>query len=70
MRKTTSQTRRAGLLESLAATARDLTAARLGFEQEADRDLIAYYLHEQDALRAKHTYLLRQVKLLDEEVDG
>ena len=48
---------------------RDLNAARAGFDQTADGDLLEYYLYEISALRAKHTYLLRQLKSLEKE-DG
>ena len=46
---------------------RDLAAAQAGFDQTADRDLLEYYLYEISALRAKHTYLLRQMKSLETE---
>ena len=48
-------------------TSRDLAAAQAGFDQTADRDLLEYYLYEISALRAKHTYLLRQMKSLETE---
>lgn len=50
------------LLEGLEETSRALAAARSGFDQTADGDLLEYYLYEMNALRAKHTYLLRQLK--------
>lgn len=50
------------LLEGLRETSRALAAARSGFDQTADGDLLEYYLYEMNALRAKHTYLLRQLK--------
>ena len=46
---------------------RHLAAAQAGFDQTADRDLLEYYLYEISALRAKHTYLLRQMKSLETE---
>ena len=58
-----SQRLRLGLEE----TNRALAAARAGFDETADRDLLEYYLYEISALRAKHTYLLRQMKALDKE---
>ena len=36
-------------------------------ETSRDRDLLEYYLYEISALRAKHTYLLRQMKSLETE---
>lgn len=52
------------LRRRLEETTRDLAAARAGFDQTADRDLLEYYLYEISALGAKHTYLLRQMKSL------
>ena len=49
----------------LEETGRELNAARAGFAQTADGDLLEYYLYEISALRAKHTYLLRQMKSLE-----
>ena len=49
------------LRRRLEETTRDLAAARAGFDQTADRDLLEYYLYEISALGAKHTYLLRQM---------
>ena len=60
---TQSQRLRRGLEE----TSRALAAARVGFDETADRDLMEYYLYEISALRAKHTYLLRQMKALEKE---
>ncbi|MDY3992776.1 MAG: DUF2508 family protein [Evtepia sp.] len=60
---TQSQRLRRGLEE----TSRALAAARVGFDETADRDLLEYYLYEISALRAKHTYLLRQMKALEKE---
>ena len=50
------------LLEGLQETSRALAWARSGFDQTSDGDLLEYYLYEMNALRAKHTYLLRQLK--------
>ena len=44
-----------------------LAAALAGFDQTADRDLLEYYLYEISALRAKHTYLLRQMRSLERQ---
>ena len=60
---TQSQRLRRGLEE----TSRALAAARVGFDETADRDLLEYYLYEISALRAKHPYLLRQMKALEKE---
>jgi len=56
---------RSALLQSLQETKRELDLARLGFNQCTDSDLIEFYLFEMDALRARHTYLLRRIKALD-----
>lgn len=48
------------LQRQLDDTSRALGAAQAGYDQCADRDLLEYYLYEINALRAKHTYLLRQ----------
>lgn len=55
------------LRRRLEETTRDLAAARAGFDQTADRDLLEYYLYEISALGAKHTYLLRQMRSLEGE---
>jgi len=57
------------LLAGLAETSRALRAARSGFDETADQDLLEYYLYEMSALGARHTYLLRQVKNLKQEDD-
>ena len=44
------------LQQQLDDTSRALAAAQAGYDQ----DLLEYYLYEISALRAKHTYLLRQ----------
>lgn len=51
----------------LEETNQDLAAARAGFDQTADQDLLEYYLYEINALRAKHTYLLRQMRSLERQ---
>lgn len=48
------------LQRQLDDTSRALAAAQAGYDQCADQDLLEYYLYEINALRAKHTYLLRQ----------
>lgn len=53
------------LLKNLQETKRELDLAQLGFNQCIDPDLIEFYLFEIDALRARHTYLLRRIKALD-----
>ena len=50
------------LQRQLDETGRALAAAQAGYDQCADGDLLEYYLYEISALRAKHTYLLRQSK--------
>ncbi|MDO4516235.1 MAG: DUF2508 family protein [Bacillota bacterium] len=65
MGKQTSRAQRLRL--GLEETTRALAAARAGFDETADRDLLEYYLYEISALRAKHTYLLRQMKNLEKE---
>ena len=57
---------RDALRRSLEETVRELTAARAGFDQTADPDLLEYYLYEIHALRARHTYLLRRLKAQDD----
>ncbi len=50
------------LYEHLVQTGRALEAARSGFDEATDCDLLDYYLYETNALRAKHTYLMKQLK--------
>ena len=52
----------ASLLARLEETAGAITAARAGFDQAADPDLLEYYLYEVNALRARHAYLFRQLR--------
>ena len=54
--------RRQALAEALAETGRALAAARAGFDETADEDLLAYYLYETHALEARYAYLLRALK--------
>lgn len=67
MAKKVPEDRVQGLRRHLEQTGQDLAAARAGFDQTADRDLLEYYLYEINALRAKHTYLLRQMRSLERE---
>ena len=64
MAKRVSEDPAAGLRRHLEQTGQDLAAARSGFDQTADRDLLEYYLYE---ISAKHTYLLRQMRSLEGE---
>ena len=50
------------LAGALAETGRALEAARCGFDETADGDLLAYYLYETHALEARYAYLLRKVR--------
>ena len=45
---------------ALEETGRALTAARAGFDEAADEDLLAYYLYETHALEARYAYLLKR----------
>lgn len=48
--------------QELDQTSQAIAAARVGFNQTSDDDLLEYYLYESSALRAKYSYLLRRVK--------
>ena len=50
------------LAKALAETGRALEAARSGFNEAADGDLLSYYLYETHALEARYAYLLRKVR--------
>ena len=50
------------LTRALEETGRALEAARAGFDETADGDLLAYYLYETHALEARYSYLLRRLK--------
>lgn len=67
MAKERGKTQAEHLLAGLAETGRALAAARTGFDETEDPDLLEYYLYEIHALGAKHTYLLRQMKELEKE---
>ena len=51
-----------GLREELEETGRALNAARAGFDESADTDLLEYYLYETHALEARYAYLLKRLK--------
>ena len=55
------------LMAGLEETDRALAAVQAGFQETADQDLLEYYLYSRCALRAKHSYLLRQLRLLEKE---
>lgn len=57
---------RRALLRNLEETKEALDIAHLGFNQTGDPDLMEFYLFEINALRARHTYLLRRIKSLEE----
>jgi len=50
------------LLRNLEETKKELDLAYIGFNQCSDPDLIEFYLYEINALRARHTYLMRRIK--------
>ncbi len=50
------------LSRALAETGRALEAARSGFDETADGDLLAYYLYETHALEARYACLLRRAR--------
>ena len=52
MAKTPPLTEEQVLQRHLEQTSQDLAAARAGFDQTADRDLLEYYLYAISALRA------------------
>ena len=54
------------LLRNLEETKEALDLAHSGFNQTGDPDLMEFYLFEISALRARHTYLLRRIKTLEE----
>lgn len=57
---------RRALLRNLEETKEALDLAHGGFNQTGDADLMEFYLFEISALRARHTYLLRRLKALEE----
>lgn len=56
---------RQALMESLAQTRALIAQAYGGFNMARDADLIESYIFEVNALQARYSYLLRQVKELD-----
>lgn len=50
------------LLRALDETGRALESARAGFDETADRDLLAYYLYEIHALESRYACLLRKAR--------
>jgi len=56
---------RQALMESLAQTRALIAQAYGGFNMARDADLIESYIFELNALQARYSYLLRQVKALD-----
>jgi len=57
---------RRALLRNLEETKEALDLAHSGFNLTGDPDLMEFYLFEISALRARHTYLLRRIKTLEE----
>lgn len=55
------------LHRSLEETDQALAAVQAGFQETADQDLLDYYLYTRCALRCKHSYLLRQLRLAEKE---
>ena len=66
-RDLTLQTEKQELLNSLSRTRTLINQAYGGFNTTSDSDLIESYVYEINALQARYNYLLRQVKLLEEE---
>ena len=64
------ESRTALLLARLEENSGAMAAARAGFDQTADPDLLAYYLYEGNALRARHAYLFRQLRELWRQEEG
>ena len=55
------------LLESLRATRGALSRAYDGFNRTGDPDLIESYVYEINALQHRYSYLLRQMRGLEEQ---
>ena len=53
---------RQAISRALLETGRALEAARSGFDEAGDRDLLAYYLYEVHAQEARYAYLLRRAR--------
>lgn len=54
------------LLDGLTQTRKLIAQAYSGFNTAGDPDLIESFVYEINALQARYTYLLRQVKALDQ----
>ncbi len=50
------------LQTALRATCDELARVQICFQMESDPDLIESYIYEQQALRARYRYLLRQAR--------
>lgn len=57
---------REALMESMRSTQSALMRAYDGFNRTADDDLIESYVYEISALQRRYSYLLRQVRRLEE----
>lgn len=55
------------LLEGMRQTKLSINQAYAGFNTTRDPDLIESYVFEINALQARYSYLLRQVRALEEE---
>lgn len=56
------------LLEGMRQTKLSIDQAYIGFNTTKDPDLIESYVFEINALQARYSYLLRQIRALEEEV--
>lgn len=56
------------LLEGMRQTKLSINQAYAGFNTTKDPDLIESYVFEINALQARYSYLLRQIRALEEEV--
>lgn len=66
-RKRSSEPSPQQLLEhSLKETRQRLAQARAGFNAAQDGDLVESYIYEINALQSRYSYLLRQLKALEE----
>lgn len=55
------------LLEGMRQTKRSINQAYAGFNTTRDPDLIDAYVFEINALQARYSYLLRQIRALEED---
>ena len=58
---------RRALMSSLSRTRAQINQAYGCFNQTSDGDLIESYVFEINALQAKHSYVLRQMRALEED---